>query len=230
MKRRSKGVGAIWAIGLLSIWLAGTVAYGDNQVVLVENTDIGRLHYPVYITEGKGFRVRCLSQADEDAVLVGLGIISPPSEVLDPFSEIITASNSTSQPLLCPDSDQYAIKLFMHNAGEGDRYYLQFPTDFNSASYVNSLYVPGCIGLLDALQLDLNSAINADPTPFFGENIFQLECISGDPINVVATTFTEWCTKADLNADQRKTVLAILSLTPQGATALGEFVPVSRSE
>ena len=39
----------------LLLALASLSVRADSQVVLVENTDIGRLHYPVYITKWSGF-------------------------------------------------------------------------------------------------------------------------------------------------------------------------------
>ncbi len=213
---------AHFVLAVCLLCAAGMQAYAANQVVLVENTDVGRLHYPVYITNGQGYRVRCLSQSDEDAVLRGLGVLAPPSEVLDPFADVIVSADPASRPYLCPASDQYPIKLFVHNGGEGDRYYLQFPTDFGATSHALSLFVPGCIGLLDALQVDVSTAINADPTPFFGDNIHNIECISGSPISVAPSTFTEWCAKSDLSDEQRATVRAVLALTPQGEPALGD--------
>lgn len=199
-------------------------AVAQNRVVLVENTDVGRLHYPVYITGELGFRVHCESQAAEDAILVGLGMGIPPSEVLDPFSAIVTASNPAEQPPLCPQSENYLLKLFSHDAGEGRRFYVQFPDAIGSTHYTDSLYVPACTELLDALQVDRNTAVVADPEPFFGNNIHEIECISGTTPDVAPTTFSQWCTRGDLDAQQTRTVLAVLSLTPQGEAALGDAI------
>ena len=43
------------------------------RVVLFEDPALSaaRLHYPLLITEGRGYRIRCVSQNDEEAVIRG---------------------------------------------------------------------------------------------------------------------------------------------------------------
>lgn len=204
------------------------------SVVLVENTDLDssshRLHFPLLITKGKGFRIKCQTQADEEKVIRGLGFVSMPSTVMDALSDTVMNARPEDQPLLCPHATNYKIKLYRHNPGTGEQFYLHFPTNFNERSYGDALYVAGCSGILEGLKLNVSQAIAADPTPFFPESIYKIDCVSGAPITAVPKTFNEWCMKKDLTPDQLKTVNALLNYTPVGSAALNNDLKCKEAE
>ncbi len=215
-------------IYLLMIIIHVTVfnVYGEDDVkiVLVENSGIygeyPRNHYPVLISNGKGYRIKCKTQADEQSIVRGLGLLMTPSEVLSPLSQIIVDADLSSQPILRPHSVNYEIKLFVHNG----KYYMEFPAE------KRSLYIPGCLGLLEALNIDTSTAINADPTPFFLDDIHEIMCVKGDSFVDVPENFTDWCIKGDLDTEEIKTVKALLTLTPQGEWSLGDKVKCTNAE
>lgn len=220
MKLLPQALMALFGSILLSTQLAQA---GDARLVLVENADIAdpRLHIPLLITREQGYRIRCAAQADEENVIRGLGFVSSPSDVLSTLDPVVVAATPDANPFLCPTADDYKIKVFAFSDETGLKHYLQFPMARGSNAYVNRLYRPGCAGLVAALGIDLATAINADPRPFFGDAIHDIECFDGVPIEVRPETFAQWCMKTDLSEPQRVTVDAILEATPGGTVARG---------
>ncbi|RWA76449.1 MAG: hypothetical protein E5X49_19615 [Mesorhizobium sp.] len=208
---------------LLAAMIAGPARAEEPKVVLFEDPTLNatRLHYPLLISEGRGYRIRCSDQADEEAVIRGLGFTSVPSQVLSAVDNAILAADPAANPLLCPSGENYPVKVFAHDGGSGIVYYLQFPTDFGSTSLSDQLYIPGCAPLAAALKLNLDQAIDADPTPFFVGKVHTIACVAGPPLAGRPTTFARWCIKDDLDPAQRTTVEELLNLTPGGASALG---------
>ncbi|MDX8482087.1 RICIN domain-containing protein [Mesorhizobium sp. VK24D] len=211
---------------LLALFWVSAVAPAraeEPRVVLFEDPTLNatRLHYPLLISEGRGYRIRCDHQADEEAVIRGLGFATVPSQVLSAVDNAVVAADPTANPLLCPSGENYPIKVFAHDAGSGLVYYLQFPTDFGSTSFSDQLYIPGCAPLVAELKLNLNQAIDADPSPFFAGKIHTIACVAGAPVAGRPPTFASWCIKDDLDPAQRATVEELLDLTPGGASALG---------
>ncbi|MER9651439.1 leucine-rich repeat domain-containing protein [Mesorhizobium sp. M0199] len=200
-----------------------TAAFADDpKVVLLENTDGDvRLNYPVLISNGRGYRIRCAAQVDEEKVIQGLGFVLAPSDVLSPVDPAIVASKPFDNPLLCPNGPNYAIKTFAAVGTAGPVYYLQFPTDLGSTSYTDRLYVPSCTGLVSALRLDLTQALNADPTPFFAGKIHKIDGLNCVPITVAPASFADWCMKGDRTPAETAAVMALLDSTPGGTAALG---------
>ena len=209
-------------------------ADGPPQIVLVENTDLSgsetRLHYPVLISIDRGYRIRCESQNDEDDIIRGLGFLTAPSAVLDPLSEVLAEAEPLQNPLLCPNSAGYPIKVFRHNDEGGDNFYFQFPEAIGSTIYTNKIYIPGCKELADALKVDLTNVAEADPRPFFGNAIHKIECKAGQPIQSIPNTFAAWCAKADLTPEQSKTVAALLKATPDGPVGQGNAAACQQAE
>ena len=220
MKLPSQALLALLGSILLS---AQSAQAGDAKLVLVENADISdaRLHFPLLITGQQGFRIRCAAQADEENVIRGLGFVTSPSDVLSTLDPVVVAAAPDANPFLCPTADDYKIKVFAFSDETGLNHYLQFPTARGSTSYVNRLYRPRCAGLVAALGIDLAQATNADPRPFFGDALYDIDCFDGVPIEVRPDTFAKWCLKTDLTEAQRKTVDAILDATPAGSAARG---------
>lgn len=213
---------------LLLLALLGAVAPAMAQdapprVVLFEDPSFAgnRTHYPLLIAGGRGFRMACTTQADEERLIHGLGFTVVPSEILSAVSPDIVAARPDENPLLCPSADNYKIKVFAAQSPEGPKYYLQFPAAIGNASYGERLYVPGCVELTNALNLDLTAAQQADPTPFFEGKIHEITCISGTFPPPVPTTFAEWCMKSDRSAAEAATVMAMLDATPQGVSSIG---------
>lgn len=194
----------------------------DARVMLLEDTlDASRLHYPLLISEGRGYRIRCDSQADEEAVIQGLGFTSVPSQILSAVDAQTSAADPASNPLLCPTDATYPIKIFAHDSGSGMVHYLQFPSAIGASTFTDRIYVPGCKGLADALLLDLTQALDADPTPFFAGKIHRIACLTGPPLDDPPNTFAKWCAKGDRTAAETATVMAVLDSTPGGVAALG---------
>ncbi|MER8473472.1 RICIN domain-containing protein [Mesorhizobium sp. M1328] len=202
---------------------AGPARAEEPKVVLLEDPTLNasRLHYPLLISEGRGYRIRCNDQADEEAVIRGLGFATVPSQVLTAVDNAVIAADPAANPLLCPSDENYPIKVFAHDGGSGLVYYLQFPTDFGSTSFSDQLYIPGCAPLVAELKLNLNQAIDADPTAFFAGKVHTIACVAGAPLVGRPTTFASWCFKDDLDPAQQTTVEELLALTPGGASALG---------
>ncbi|MER8680468.1 RICIN domain-containing protein [Mesorhizobium sp. M0306] len=202
---------------------AGPARAEEPKVVLLEDPTLNasRLHYPLLISEGRGYRIRCNDQADEEAVIRGLGFATVPSQVLTAVDNAVIAADPAANPLLCPSDENYPIKIFAHDGGSGVVYYLQFPTDFGSTSFSDQLYIPGCAPLVAELKLNLNQAIDADPTAFFAGKVHTIACVAGAPLVGRPTTFASWCFKDDLDPAQQTTVEELLALTPGGASALG---------
>ncbi|WP_167448924.1 leucine-rich repeat domain-containing protein [Mesorhizobium hawassense] len=203
-------------------WPRPSLADAPN-LVLVEDSGGGtRLNFPLLISNGRGYRIRCAAQTDEEKIIQGLGFVLAPSDVLSAVDPAVAAAKPLDNPLLCPTAPNYPIKIFTVSEPAGQAFYMQFPTDFGSASYGNRIYRPSCVGLIDALQIDLTKAINADPRPFFGSDIYDIQCLRGAPLQSHPDSFAAWCSKSDLGDEQRKTVLALLQSTPGGTTALGD--------
>ncbi len=202
---------------------AGLARAEEPKVVLFEDPalEANRLHYPLLISDGRGYRIRCNDQADEEAVIRGLGFATVPSEVLTPVDSAIVAADPAANPLLCPSGETYPIKVFAHDNGSGLVYYLQFPSDFGATTFSDRLYIPGCAPLVTELKLNLNQALNADPTPFFAGKIHTIACLSGAPLVDKPTTFAKWCVKGDRTPAETATVMAVLDSTPGGVSALG---------
>ena len=214
--------------------LANKALAEDPKIVLVENIDLSggdtRLHYPTLIANQRGYRLRCASQADEESMIRGLGFLSAPADVLTAVDPEIIAAAPLDNPLLCPSADNYVIKVFAFSDETGLNHYLQFPTGLGSTSYTNKIYRPGCAGLAEALKVDLEGATNADPRPFFGADIYDIQCLNGTPIESRPETFAAWCTKTDLTEAEAKTVDAVLESTPGGAAARGNPVACANAQ
>ncbi|TIO50385.1 MAG: leucine-rich repeat domain-containing protein [Mesorhizobium sp.] len=202
---------------------AGPARADEPKVVLFEDPalEANRLHYPLLISDGRGYRIRCKDQADEEAVIRGLGFATVPSEVLTAVDSAIVAADPATNPLLCPSGETYPIKVFAHDNGSGLVFYLQFPSDFGATTFSDRLYIPGCAPLVTELKLNLDQALNADPTPFFAGKIHTITCLSGAPLVDKPTTFTKWCVKGDRTPAETATVMAVLDATPGGVSALG---------
>lgn len=212
--------------GLAALLVAGTTAaHGQApRMVLFEDPALGaaRLHYPLLISEARGYRILCASQEDEEAVIRGLGFTSVPSQILTAVDPDIVAAEPASNPLLCPSSADFPIQMFAADGPQGRVYYLQFPTGIGSSTFTDRLYVPRCLGLLEALRLDPGQARLADPTPFFAGKIHEISCLTGNaPFGVPPESFAAWCTKGDRSTAETATVRAVLEATPAGVTALG---------
>ena len=152
-------------LALLAAIDAGPARAEEPKVVLLEDPTLNatRLHYPLLISEGRGYRIRCNDQADEEAVIRGLGFATVPSQVLTVVDNAVVAADPASNPLLCPFDENYPIKVFAHDGGSGLVYYLQFPTDFGSTSFSDQLYIPGCAPLV--AELNSTSIRRLTPTP-----------------------------------------------------------------
>jgi len=194
------------------------------RMVLFEDPELGaeRLHYPLLISNARGYRIRCASQADEEAVIRGLGFASVPSQILTAVDPDLVAAAPASNPLLCPSGPAFPIQMFANDGPDGRVYYLQFPTAMGSTAFTDALYVPRCIGLVTELKLDLAQARIADPTPFFQGKIHEISCLTGNaPFGAPPEDFTDWCVKGDRTPAETATVTAVLDATPVGASALG---------
>ncbi|MER8799657.1 leucine-rich repeat domain-containing protein [Mesorhizobium sp. M0998] len=202
---------------------AGPARADEPKVVLFEDPalEANRLHYPLLISDGRGYRIRCKDQADEEAVIRGLGFATVPSEVLTAVDSAIAAADPAANPLLCPSGETYPIKVFAYDNGSGLIYYLQFPSDFGATTFSDRLYIPSCAPLVTELKLNLDQALNADPTPFFAGKIHTITCLSGAPLVNKPTTFAKWCIKGDRTPAETATVMAVLDSTPGGVSALG---------
>ncbi|MER9061847.1 RICIN domain-containing protein [Mesorhizobium sp. M0698] len=223
MNRIAQSLLLLLLLVLLAAIDAGPARAEEPKVVLFEDPTLNatRLHYPLLISEGRGYRIRCGAQADEEAVIRGLGFATVPSQVLTAVDNAVIAAEPAANPLLCPSDENYPIKVFAHDGGSGIVYYLQFPTDFGSTSFSDQLYIPGCAPLVAELKLNLNQATDADPTPFFAGKVHTIACVAGPPVAGRPTTFASWCSKDDLDPAQQTTVEELLDLTPGGASALG---------
>lgn len=203
---------------------APMAAQEPPRMVLFEDPSLSgnRLHYPLLIAEGRGYRINCPAQADEEAVIRGLGFTAVPSEILTGVDPAIIAAQPNDNPVLCPAAADYVIKDYAAEGGAGVLHHLHFPTERGATTYGDRLYVPECVGLTNALGLDLTAALAADPTPFFAGKIHRIACIAGDPIQPAPTSFAAWCRKTDRTAAETATVVAMLDATPGGISALGD--------
>jgi Leucine-rich repeat (LRR) protein len=207
------------------------MAQDAPAVVLFEDPALSadRLHYPVIIAGGRGYRILCSSQADEESVIHGLGFTTV-STIMSAVDPAIVAAAPSDNPKLCPTGPTYTIKVFAAEGPGGLKHYLQFPADFNSPAFADRLYVPGCLGLVQALKLDLSTAQNADPTPFFVGKIHEISCLNGEDIPTIPDSFTDWCIKGDRTPAETATVMALLDATPGGITALGSASACASAE
>lgn len=209
-----------WALGAADAW-----AQASPRLVIVDNPEVatdGRLNYPLYIAAGRGYRIRCAGQDDEDAIIRGLGFLTPPSVQLNAGDAAVTDAKPQDNPLLCPTGDAYRIRLFVRRDGAGDVYYAQFPETLGSTSYLAKIYSLGCKGLAEAMRLDLTGAVQGDPTPFFGDDVYRIDCATGVGFQSEPQNFAQWCMTSNLDDEQRKTVLALLGQTPLRAGVLGD--------
>lgn len=209
---------------LAALLAAGGGAAQSPRIVLFEDPalSVSRLHYPLLISGARGYRILCASQVDEEAVIRGVGFTTVPSQILTAVDPDIVAARPDENPLLCPTAADFPIKVFAHDTPDGPMHYLQFPTAIGATTtYTDRLYTPGCVGLVEALRLDLTQALNADPTPFFAGKIHEIACLSGAPVQVAPKTFAAWCMKGDRTASETATVMAMLDATPGGVSALG---------
>ncbi|MBF0312721.1 MAG: leucine-rich repeat domain-containing protein [Oligoflexia bacterium] len=207
-------------------------SFANSQLVLLENPNAeagaDRLYFPLLLAEGKGYMIKCLNQNDEEQVIRGLGYLLMPTTILNVASPEVISASPDKQPLLCPSSTRYPIKIYRFDSGQGEQFYLHFPLAFTSEGgadvirYHDSLYTAGCLGLFEGLNLDRAQAINTDPRPIFENKIFNIPCIHGGPITSGPKTFADWCLRGNsLTSTQKITVEALLSLTPQGVASLG---------
>ena len=211
----------------LAVLLCGGVTMAqaqDPRLVLFEDPSVAatRLHYPLFLSaEGRGYRIHCPNQAEEEAIIRGLGFTTVPSQILTAADPSITAAAPASNPLLCPSAPDFKIQVFASEGPDGVVHYLQFPSGVGSSSVTDRLYIPGCSGLANALKIDLTQAQQADPTPFFQGKIHEISCLNGTPIDVVPKDVTAWCLKGDRTPAETATVVALLETTPGGTSALG---------
>ena len=96
-------------LGMAALLVAGfTTVHAQEgpRVVLFEDPALSadRLHYPLLISAGRGYRMRCASQEDEEAVIRGLGFTTVPAQILTAVDADIIAADPTSNPLLCPSA------------------------------------------------------------------------------------------------------------------------------
>ena len=208
------------------------IAQDAPRVVLFEDPDLSanRLHYPLLIDEGRGYRIRCATQANEEEVIRGLGFTTVPSTILSAVDPEIVAARPDENPLLCPTGPQFPIKVFAAEGGQGLMHYLQFPSDFGETTFADRLYVPGCAELVQALGIDLTTALSADPTPFFVGKIHEIACLSGTTLEVAPDSFSDWCMKGDRSPVETSTVMALLDSTPGGVSALGNAAACASAE
>lgn len=215
------------AAAAVTLALALPAAAQEVSVVLVSDPlmEDNRLHYPVVISEGRGYRVRCESQSDEEAMIAALGFLIVPGQIVDPTDAAITAAAPAENPLLCPASENYPITVFAADTPEGLTHYLQFRAGIGSDAAHDRIYIPGCAELIEALGIDLATATPGDPTLFFAGRIHEIACRPGSTPPVTAPqTFAAWCTKGDLSAEEEATVRALLNGTPGGPGAMGNPV------
>ncbi|MAN99242.1 leucine-rich repeat domain-containing protein [uncultured Roseovarius sp.] len=216
---------------LIVLALALPAKAQDVSVVLVTDILGDRLHYPVVISEGRGYRVRCESQSDEETIIAALGFLIPSSQIVDPSEQSIVDAAPAENPLLCPSSENYPITVFAANTSQGLIHYLQFKADIGSEAAHDRIYIPGCAALVEALNLDLANATPGDPTLFFAGRIHEIACRPGSaPIETAPQTFAAWCTKGDLTPEEEATMRAILNGTPGGPGALGNAVACRQAQ
>lgn len=213
--------------------IASPAVAQEVEVFLVEDpllTD-NRLRYPVVVTGERGYRIRCQNQTDEEAVIAGLGFLLGPSQVLQPTDPRVVAAAPAENPLLCPAAANYPITVFEASTAEGTKHYLQFQDGFDGSAPTDRIYIPGCAGLLEALNVDLSTATLADPTPFFSGKIHEISCRPGAaPIETTPQSFADWCAKEDLTEGEMATVKGLLDVTPGGVGALGNPVACAAAE
>ena len=89
------------------------IAQDAPAVVLFEDPALSadRLHYPVMIAGGRGYRILCASQADEESVIHGLGFTTV-STIMSAVDPAIVAAAPGDNPKLCPTGPTYTIKVF----------------------------------------------------------------------------------------------------------------------
>ncbi len=194
----------------------------DNKIVLFEDPalDAARLNYPLLISQERGYRILCRSQAEEEAMIRGLGLLSAPSQILDAVDPEVISADPAANPFLCPAGPDYDIKVFAADGDDGLTHYFQFPDAIGSTAYTDRIYIPGCTELVDALNIDLGAATAADPTPFFTGKIHTIACLNGTDVEVAPDSFADWCVKGDRTAEQTSAVMALLDITPVGISAL----------
>lgn len=217
---------------ILGLHRAPALAQSAPQVVLFEDPALGadRLHYPLLIADARGYRIRCATQADEEAVIRGLGFATVPSTILTAIDPAIAAAAPADNPLLCPTAPDFTIKIFAAQSPQGLTHYLQFPAGFGAAGFADRLYVPGCLGLVEALRLDLTTAVSADPTPFFPGKIHTISCLSGAPLPFTPNSFTDWCVDRGRSPAEAATVMALLDASPGGISAMGNPAACAAAE
>lgn len=184
------------------------------KIVLLQNPEPDRPSYPLLLSKGRGYLIKCPEPVDRENIIRGLGALIAPSEEVDLSDPRIAESKPESNPLLCPADNDYKIKLYAHASDGGMKYYLRFP------DYTDQLYIPGCIGLLNGLGLVTSEAEHADPTSLSSGGIHKIECLSGEPITVLPETFAQWCTKTDRTDAETETVRAMLGATPFGSAGI----------
>lgn len=212
-------------LSVLSLLALAAPAHAQAPEVYMVNDPLmtdGRINYPMVISDGRGYRIRCATQNDEEAMIAGFGFLLGPSRVLEPTDPIVTEAAPVENPLLCPNAVDFPIKVFQHDAPDGTKIYLQFPTAFGNPLPTDRIYQPGCSELLDALNVDLTTAQNADPTPFYQGKTHTIACRDGTtPLETTPQSFADWCMKGDLAQAEEATVVAMLEATPGGPGALG---------
>ncbi|HEV7251595.1 MAG TPA: leucine-rich repeat domain-containing protein [Mesorhizobium sp.] len=225
------------SLAALVFTLALTVgpARAEAELVLVENvepaTAAARLQVPLLIADGRGYRLACRTQADEERVIRGLGVLVAPSRVLSPLDPAVVAAAPAEHPILCPRAPDYPIKAFVAADETGTHHFLQFPTAFGAATHDNRIFRPGCAGLMTSLGISPADAIPADPRPFFGSETPVIACVSGEPVEVAPPeSFAQWCVNAGLSAEQASTVEAVLAFTPEGIAARGKPAACARAQ
>lgn len=215
---------------LISILLTAAIAFlaipnvataQNVSLVQLDDPSPTRLQYPLFLADGRGFRIRCVNQTDEEAVIHGLGFLTSPAEILTPADPKVVAAKPSENPPLCPNGPTFPIKTFAADLPTGPVYYLQFPAELGLPAASDRLYVPGCAGLVSALGIDLTKALKADPTPFFIGKIHKIDCLNGLPLPITPISFSDWCMKGDRSPAETATVMALLDATPGGVSALG---------
>lgn len=227
-------IASLFTLIAVILGLQGAPVLGQDapRVVLFEDPALAadRLHYPLLISGARGYRIRCATQADEEAVISGLGFATVPSTILTAIDPAIAAAAPADNPLLCPNGPDFAIKIFAAQSPQGLTHYLQFPAGFGAAAATDRLYVPGCLGLVEALRLDLATAIKADPTPFFPGKIHTIACLAGAPLPFTPNSFTDWCVDQGRSPAETATVMALLDASPGGISALGNPAACAAAE
>lgn len=184
-----------------------------------------RSNHPMVVLEGRGYFLRCQDSDGapdflaEEEVVRALGFQNTPQEV-ELTDTVVLESGIDENPLLCPNSSTFAVRLFRSPADSV--HYLQFPRSFDAPARLPRLYRPGCVELIAAFGLQLHDAQEVDPTVFIDESdIHNLPCLAGSALPSPAVAFADWCVRSDLNDSALRLVKTLLNRTSVTASGLG---------